>query len=512
MAKLGEAFVVIRASLAPLRKGLATARKAVSAAMRKISSVMHKMGRLIKRAMLIGVVAIGYAIKAAADFQKQLAMVSTMLSDEAMPMMDKYKDTIKALAKEFGQSTKTLTKGLYDILSASIAVEKATDVLRAASKAAIAGMTETEVAADAITTIINSYAMDAERASEISDKLFATVKRGKLTFNELASSIGRAAAIASIGGMKLEELLATIATVTRAGIRSEEAMTSIVGVMRTFLKPTDDAIEAAKEFGLTLSSATLKEKGFIGAAKLLTKASADQLAKIVPNIRGFKAFAAALKDVTGLTYDLNFITNRFTGEADKAYQKMSATVRFRLGQLKQQFIATFRFLGEPLLEPFLRLSDKVSETLESMEIWFGENKKAIEEWGNVAIDYFEDLLAIVKDKGWETALSRLGADIKKALKITIEYIKPYAFEIGRIMAAGFWNAIKTGAVAAGKRLDVGRKGAYWTPAKKTMMEAMPAAGVGGSILLAREIALLIRAITDLRETQERTARIGQTVE
>lgn len=41
--------------------------------------------------------------------------------------------------------------------------------------------TDSAVAADEITTILNSYGMSAERAGEVSDDLFTKVKRGKTT-------------------------------------------------------------------------------------------------------------------------------------------------------------------------------------------------------------------------------------------------------------------------------------------------------------------------------------------
>ena len=97
-------------------------------------------------------------------------------------------------------------------------------------------MTDTAAAADAITTILNSYQLSASQATAVSDKLFATVKRGKLTFSELAGSIGKVSAVAAIAGLSLDELLATIATITRQGIRSDQAMTAIVGVIRTFIE------------------------------------------------------------------------------------------------------------------------------------------------------------------------------------------------------------------------------------------------------------------------------------
>ena len=90
------------------------------------------------------------------------------------------------MAVEFGESTEALTNGLYDILSASIPAEKALDVLTVAVKAAKAGMTDTATAADAITTVLNSYGLSAGRAQDVSDLLFTVVKRGKLTFADLS--------------------------------------------------------------------------------------------------------------------------------------------------------------------------------------------------------------------------------------------------------------------------------------------------------------------------------------
>ncbi|GAI57679.1 unnamed protein product, partial [marine sediment metagenome] len=76
------------------------------------------------------------------------------------------------------------------------------------------------------------------------------------TFAELAPSIGKVAATASMAGLSFDDLGACIATMTRAGIRTEETMTAINGVLIAFLKPTDEAIEAAAKFGLELNTNT----------------------------------------------------------------------------------------------------------------------------------------------------------------------------------------------------------------------------------------------------------------
>jgi TP901 family phage tail tape measure protein len=111
---------------------------------------------------------------------------------------------------QFGEGTGTLAKGLYDILSASIPAEKALYVLSVSAKAARAGLTDTGVAADAITTILNAYGLSAEKAGDVSDWLFSVVKKGKLTFAELAPSIGMVATTASSAGVDLNELGAAL--------------------------------------------------------------------------------------------------------------------------------------------------------------------------------------------------------------------------------------------------------------------------------------------------------------
>lgn len=446
MARLGEVWVNIRANLRPLSAGLRRAHAS-------IKRVMTTIRRTIRRAMLLATAAITGAVWAAAKFEHQLAMVSTMLEKKTMPIMEEYKKTIIALSKEFGQSTKTLTKGLYDILSASIAAEKATEVLRIAARAAIAGMTETEVAADAITTIINSYGMSADRAAEISDKLFATVKRGKLTFGELAGSIGRAAATAAIAGLSLEELLSLIATLTRAGIKTEEAMTAISGVMRAFISPTKSAVVVAEEFGLVLSSNTLKEKGFMSAVKALDKASAEQLAQIIPNIRAFKGLAAALKDVEGFTYDLNLITNQFTGMASEAYEKMSKTAVFQFARLKAQGKATFAALGDPLLTPFEKLMNTLGKYLEKLEKWFDKNGDTIEEWADKigfwfagVLDQWEKWIKMIRGGESERAFKEMTESIIKHLRAMWEILRvdvyPAAVKIGEAINKGIIAGFK----------------------------------------------------------------------
>ncbi len=276
----------------------------------------------VKASML----ALGTAsIQAGAQFQQQMAMVSTMLDETTMSLLPRYEAGLRDLKARYGESTATLSKGLYDILSASIDTAHALEVLEVATVAARAGLTDTGTAADAITTILNAYQLSADKAGRVSDLLFAIVKRGKTTFPELAGDIGKVAAISAVAGLSLEELGAALATMTRAGVKTDIAITALRAILTTFLQPTEESQKAAKELGFELSSTTLKAEGLLGVLQKLTDASPEQVAALMPNVRGFIGFAAALKQAEGQAYDLDFML-RASGRTMEAYRKMTNTL------------------------------------------------------------------------------------------------------------------------------------------------------------------------------------------
>lgn len=364
-----------------IKKQAETAATSIKKSFTKFGNFVDKHSEQIKKAgkyMTVfggaATAAFAVSVKSAAAFEEQLANVSTMLDDSAMKILPEYRKGLESLSMEFGESTQTLSKGLYDILSASIPPAEALDVLEVSAAAAAAGITDTGIAADAITTILNSYGMSADQAGSVSDKLFAIVKRGKTTFAELAPSIGMVAATASTAGLSFDDLGASIATMTRAGIRTDEAMTAINGVLRAFLNPAEEATEAAKEFGLELNTNTLRTEGLTGVMEKLNAASAEQLSTIFPNIRGLKGIAAALGDAEGYAKDYQLMLHS-AGLTQEAFSKQSATLNFKLGQLKEMFNIIKVTIGTALMPAIEDLVKQGMEILKRVKEWTEANPK-----------------------------------------------------------------------------------------------------------------------------------------
>jgi len=372
--KLGEATAFINVDDKGLMAGLSRAHSKFAAGMQRMQAVASKVGTgLLTMGAGLAAPVVG-GVKAYADFEKQMAAVSTMV-DDTDAHMGRFSQGVRDMSKEFGEGTGTLAKGLYDILSASVPAEQALGVLEVSAKAAKAGMTDTGVAADAITTILNSYALSADQAGSVSDLLFSIVKRGKTTMGELAPSIGMVATMASSGGVSLEEMGAALATMTRNGVQTQNAVTALNAIITSFLTPTKDAVEAAAGLGFEMSAATLKSEGLKGIFDKMAALPPDAVAKLFPNVRALRGVLPALQNMVGFTDDIAAMGDR-AGATEAQLVKVVDTIDFKFGQLKQQALDIFVRIGEAVAEPLSKalaqLSpwvEKIGEFITKHEAW-----------------------------------------------------------------------------------------------------------------------------------------------
>ena len=369
--RAGAAYVELTVENSALIRGLKAAQTKLKNFSRSVTAAGKK---LLGISAIMALPFVGGA-KTFADFEEQMANVSTML-DEPAKYMEAYKDGIRKMSVEFGEGTDTLAKGLYDILSASIDPAKALDVLAVSAKAAKAGLTDTGIAADAITTILNSYGLSADYAESVSDLLFKTVKKGKTTFAELAPSIGMVATTAASAGVPLEELGAAIATMTRNGVRTENAVTALNAIISTFLKPTDEAAAYAKKLGFEMSSAAIKSEGLEGIFKKISKLPPDAVSKLFPNIRALRGVLPALRNMKGFSDDVATMKNR-AGATEEAYAKMANTLSMAFAKLKQAGMLALSVIGEALADDLRKAADVFMRVINSIIAFIKQNKKLV---------------------------------------------------------------------------------------------------------------------------------------
>lgn len=340
--RAGRAFVELFADDTKLVRGLRLAEKKLKAfgnGVRRLGLKMAGLGTAVAAPM----VASG---KVFGDFENQMKMVSTMLA-EPEKYMDAFSRGIRKLSVDFGESTDVLAKGLYDLLSASVDPAHALDVLAVATKSAKGGMTDTAVAVDGLTSVLNAFQMSADQAGHVADVMFQTVKRGKLTFADLAANIGKVAPMARAAGMSMEDMMAAIATMTRQGLGTDEASTRLVNILK-------NAPDQARDI------AALIQK-YVG--KGLSEIQVD-----FPEIRAAGGIAALAADMRGFREDLALMQNA-AGRADEAFARMTGGLMDEMKKARMTLNDLMVSVGQAL-----------APTLKAAGEWFKKAATSASEW------------------------------------------------------------------------------------------------------------------------------------
>lgn len=433
-----------------IRRGARDVNKSAARADKSLGG----LGSQVKN-VAIGLVGLGAAykgfrfaissVKEIAAFELNLANVSTMLNSQTMKYLPRYSMQISKLAVKYGQATGTLSKGLYDILSASVDASKAVNLLEVASQAAIGGMTDTGIAADALTTVLNSYSLSAEQAGHISDILFTIVKRGKLTFGELAGSIGHVAALAASSGLSIEEVGAALATMTRSGLSADIAVTSLKAILTTFLSPTRESIVAADKLGIALNTTTLRAIGLTGVVKKLTSATAEQRSEIFPNVRAITGLSTIVQDTTGHMRDLGEMTEA-SGARLVAFGKIANTTAQQIAKNREMIVGLKRDFGDaltPVVRDWMLGLSKLSDNWAANAVEVEKFYKIVKLMDKEEIDFGIAKL-LIETEGGAAKIREMTA----AFRIMIA-----EFEKGRkvpVLAEPHWSVLEEQAEAAAK--------------------------------------------------------------
>jgi TP901 family phage tail tape measure protein len=314
------------------------------------------------------------SVRAATDFNKAMAEVSTLVSDDFN--IPELTQNIRNLSKEFGKIPADQAKAAYQIISAGASsAAEATTLLTAANKLAIGGVTDVKIAADGLTSILNGYGKSATEATSVSDSLFTAMKSGKTTIFELSSNIGKVAPLAAQAGTSLNELLSATASLTKSGVSTSEAVTGLRAILAAVVKPTKEASKVASSLGLDFSAAALKGKGFasfLEDVKNKTGGSTDALAQLFGGVEALVPVLALTGTASKDFANILELMQHNAGETEKAVSKMSETAAFTFDKLSSQFGDVGLSIGDTLLYVIVPaaqvLSDNFDNIIEVTEI------------------------------------------------------------------------------------------------------------------------------------------------
>ncbi|MBU0847451.1 phage tail tape measure protein, partial [Patescibacteria group bacterium] len=291
------------------------------------------------------------ATEAQEEFNKELYQLWT-LTDLTSEGIEDLGDEIRGLVYDYNVMAAAGTKAMYQIYSATFTGAEATEIFKTGMKAAAAGVTDLMAAVDMTTTVLNAYGMVASESTRVNDLLFTAIRYGKTTYEELAGQFGRLAGVAAPAGARLEEMTAAIATLTRQGIMTDWAVTSLRQTIMAMFRPTGALAEIIKSLGYETGRALIQTNGFVGGLKMIKEkadATDTPLENLFTNVRAITAVLPLLTTASaGFALDMDRMAMS-TGAMEVAFGKVAQSWEYQIQTLKSQINDTAISIGQTLM-------------------------------------------------------------------------------------------------------------------------------------------------------------------
>ena len=383
---LGTAVLDLAADGGGLRKDLGQAEQRANETFERLSKRSRQVGiafAAIGAGLLAGTVV---AVNAAGRLDTALREVGT-LTPEVANNMDAFRDAILGVSQALGVNAVEATRGLYQAISAGIPADNAIEFLTTAGRAAIAGVTDIATSVEGLTTVMNAFAEQNISAGQAADIMFATVRGGKTTFDELSSFLFQAAPLAAAAGVSFQEVSAGLATLTAQGVPTRVASTQVRAAIQGLLRPSDELTQIFQDAGHASAESAVRQIGFAEAIEIVRDATGGNIGQLTLLLGSIEAVQGAL-GVTGpqaetFARHLDNITNS-TGAADEAFQLMNDGIEQARARLHETFNALVITVGQELIPVLQELLDTVQPFLENSIQWVKENRELAGTFAKVA--------------------------------------------------------------------------------------------------------------------------------
>lgn len=338
----------------------------LQAKIKKISENLDKVGKAATVAGGILTAVSATNLKMAADFEKSMASVSTLI-DTNVESLENMKKEVLEIGKRTPVALEGLTSSLYDIRSAGIVAENQFTVLEKSAQLGVAGLGSTSEAVDLVTSSLNAFQLKGKEAERVYDTIFKTVKFGKTTITGIAQGFGAVAGTVAAADIKLDDYLAAIAALTTTGQPAAQAHTQIKAAIAGMTRETEESTKVFKTLGVNnFKDLIQKSGGMVNAFELVTKQVKGNDAAILKLFGSTEAYNAVVglttKQHQAYTDALNAMRNA-PSLVDEGYSKQLNTVNAQM-QRFQNFVQKIGIdMGSALVPYFRAFLDVIEKVM-----------------------------------------------------------------------------------------------------------------------------------------------------
>ena len=299
------------------------------------------------------------------DFDSAMSKVSAVSGATGSEL-----DALRQKAKEMGASTKFTASEAADAFNyMAMAGWKTGDMLDGISgimNLAAASGSDLATTSDIVTDALTAFGLSAADSGRFADVLAAASSNANTNVEMMGATFKYAAPVAGALGYSIEDTAVAIGLMANAGIKADQAGTSLRSIMQRLASDTGGAATAAKALGVEISNADGSMRPLSDVTSELrtafSKLSQEEKVNAAKTIAGANAMSGLLAIVNSSDADFEKLTsavNNSSGAAENMANTMLDNLGGALTILKSEWEATTLALYEGDMTGFFTNLGKV---------------------------------------------------------------------------------------------------------------------------------------------------------
>lgn len=362
---LTELVVKIGADISEFDREVGKLQKGFKPLSDKLQSVGESMTKFVTVPLtLMG----GYAFKMSSDFEGAMNRVSA-LGEITGADLEKLRKQALKLGGDTKFSALEAAEAMGELGAAGFSTTQIYESMPGVLSLAAAGELDVARAAEIAANMMAGFGIEAGQMAGVADVLAKAAAAGTVNVQEMGLTMKYVGPLASAAGLSFEEVAAATVLLSNAGIKGEQAGTSLRGALSALLSPSTKAAEALDRLGIVTTDASGKLLPLESIVEQLGASGATTTD--IFTIFGQETASAMQSLVTGGAPALRTMTAELRN-ADGAAKAMADTMNSGSKGAMEQFMGavdtlaiavgdTFRPAVDSLLKSLTKVIDVVTE-------------------------------------------------------------------------------------------------------------------------------------------------------
>lgn len=313
------------------RSQAASAR--TKAAWAEAGTTMTKVGAGMTKYVSVPIVAgFAAATKVGMEFEAQMSRVQAILG--ATPSdMKKLNSQAKQLGADTAFSAKEAADGMEQLASAGFSTNEVMEAMPGLLDLAAISGKDVGAASEYASSAVRQFQLDASETGHVADVFARAAADTNAETKDMGYALKYAGTAADSAGWSLEQTAAAIGIMSNAGIKGEQAGTTLRGALTRLMKPTAAMNDTMEQYGISIYDSNGKMKSLSGITEQLQSKlgglSDEQKNSALATLFGTESLSGMLALMNAGPNEIDKLTKSLEN-SDGSAKKMAETMQNNL--------------------------------------------------------------------------------------------------------------------------------------------------------------------------------------